>query len=157
MKLRFCIFEHKPTPWVASAREDYITKLQAFAPFEIASLKTPAVERDSADVKLKKEADLLLKQIDDKDLLVLFDEGGRSFASSEEFAQHFGRLLESGKQRLVFCIGGPYGFDARVKARAQAQWSLSKLTFNHWLAQLVALEQIYRGWTIVKGIPYHNR
>jgi 23S rRNA (pseudouridine1915-N3)-methyltransferase len=68
-----------------------------------------------------------------------------------------GRVLESGKSRLVFVIGGAYGFSDEVYARADMKWSLSALTFNHWLAQLAALEQVYRGLTILKGIPYHNR
>jgi 23S rRNA (pseudouridine1915-N3)-methyltransferase len=157
MKSKLYLFEHKVPGWVETARDEYVVKLRGFAPFEICPLKTPSQERESADVKRRKEADVLLQQMDLKDLVVLFDEGGKTFTSSENFADQLRRLLESGKQQLVFCIGGPYGFDPRVKARSQAQWSLSGLTFNHWLAQLVALEQIYRGWTILKGLPYHNR
>ena len=157
MKSKLYLFEHKVPQWVATARDEYALKLRGFAPFEICPLKTPSQERESAEVKCRKEGDVLLKQVDTKDLLVLFDEAGKSFPSSEDFADQLRRLLESGKQQLVFCIGGPYGFDERVKARSQARWSLSGLTFNHWLAQLVALEQLYRGWTILKGLPYHNR
>lgn len=157
MKLKFYIFETKSPSWVAAAREEYTTKLRAFADFEVQTLKSPTADREEASVKLRKEAALLLKHLDPKDLLVLFDEGGKAFPSSEEFAKLLGRQLESGKARLVFCIGGPYGFSEEIKTRAQARWSLSGLTFNHWIAQVTALEQLYRGFTILKGIPYHNR
>lgn len=157
MKIRFMAFESRPPAWVETARAEYVNKISPFVPFEFRSLKSPAAARDAADVKLRKEGELLLKQIDPKDQLILFDEAGRLAARSEVFAELLGRQLESGKATLVFCIGGPYGFSSEVKARSQARWSLSPLTFNHWLAQLAALEQMYRGLTILKGIPYHNR
>lgn len=157
MKLKFLIFETKSPAWVETARAEYATKIGAFAPFETQTLKSPSADRDSADVKRRREAELLLKHVDAKDLLILFDEAGKAFPSSEDFAKQLGRQLESGKSKIVFCIGGPYGFDESIKQRAQARWSLSALTLNHWIAQLTALEQIYRGFTILKGIPYHNR
>ncbi len=157
MKLKLFIFETKAPEWVEIARQEYTAKLKGFQPFEIHLLKSPSADRENAEVKKKKEAEILLRQIDEKDLLILFDEAGEEFRSSEEFAKHLSRHLESGKARIAFCIGGPYGFDASVTARSQAQWSLSKLTLNHWVAQVTALEQIFRGLTIIKGIPYHNR
>lgn len=157
MKLKLFIFETRAPGWVESARAEYATKIGGFAPFEVQTLKSPSAERDDAEVKRRKEAEILLKHLDDRDLLVLFDEQGKLAKSSEQFAQSLLRALESGKFRLVFCIGGPYGFADEIKTRSQMQWSLSPLTMNHWVAQLMALEQIYRGFTIIKGIPYHNR
>lgn len=157
MKLKFFIFETNAPAWVEAARVEYAAKLKPFFPFEIQTLKSPGADRDNSEVKKRKEADLLLKQLDDRDLLVLFDEAGKSFRASEDFAAQVSRLLESGKRRVVFCIGGPYGFDEKIQSRAAARWSLSGLTMNHWVAQVMALEQIYRAFTIVKGIPYHNR
>lgn len=157
MKVRFLIFETKAPAWVEAARQEYAAKLKPFVPFEIHTLKSPSADRENAEVKKKREAELLLKQIGDKDLLILFDEGGKTFSSSEDFAKHLGRHLESGKAQIIFCIGGPYGFHESVQARSAARWSLSALTMNHWVAQITALEQIYRGLTILKGIPYHNR
>jgi len=157
MKLKFLILETKSPGWVQEARAEYSAKLGGFLPFEIQLLKSPSADRESAEVKKRKEAEILLKQIEPRDAVVLFDEAGKSCRNSEEFATQLGRLLDSGKTRLVFCIGGPYGFDESVKTRADAKWSLSGLTMNHWVAQIAALEQIYRGLTIKKGIPYHNR
>jgi 23S rRNA (pseudouridine1915-N3)-methyltransferase len=157
MKLTLLILEGKPPAWVASAREEYRAKIAGFQSFEIKSLKSPSAERDAAAVKTRKEAGLILGEIGEKDLLVLFDEGGKLAKTSEDFAAQLGRVLESGKGRAVFVIGGPYGFDERVRARADLRWSLSPLTLNHWVAAIAALEQLYRGFTILKGIPYHNR
>jgi 23S rRNA (pseudouridine1915-N3)-methyltransferase len=157
MKLKFVIFETKAAGWVEDARAEYLAKIKPFMPIELVSVKSPSADRDNAAVKKRKEAELLLRLTGEKDLLILFDEGGRAFSSSEDLAKHFSRLLESGKSQCTFCIGGPYGFDESVVARAAARWSLSGLTMNHWVAQIVALEQLYRGFTILKGIPYHNR
>jgi len=156
MKLTFLILEGKPPAWVESARRDYERKISPFIKFETKSLKSPSAERDSRDVKLKKEAELIFNQLDEKDMLVLFDEHGKLAKDSVDFAKTLSRVLESGKSRVVFCIGGPYGFAEAIHHRAASHWSLSPLTMNHWFAQLVALEQIYRGLTIIKGIPYHN-
>jgi 23S rRNA (pseudouridine1915-N3)-methyltransferase len=158
MKLRFLILEGgKPPEWVATARADYAAKINPFVPFEIKLLKSPNADRDSADVKRKLEAELILRELDDKDLLVLFDERGKLSKTSEEFSVALSRVLESGKSNIFLCIGGPYGFADEVRRRAQSQWSLSPLTMNHWIAGLMALEQVYRGMTILRGIPYHNR
>lgn len=157
MKMSFLIVEGRPPDWVGTARAEYVAKLSPFVKFEVRSLKSPIGDRDSADVKRKREGEKILAELDAKDMLILFDEGGKLADSSEAFAAQLGRVLESGKSRVVLVIGGPYGFSGDVRERAQAKWSLSKMTMNHWVAQLAALEQIYRGFTILKGIPYHNR
>jgi 23S rRNA (pseudouridine1915-N3)-methyltransferase len=157
VKAKFVVFESKAADWVVEARDEYIAKLKPFLPFEFVNIKSPNVDRDGADVKKRKEAELLFKAVGEKDALVLFDEGGKTFARSEDFSAALSRVLESGKTQLVFVIGGAYGFDESVRARAFARWSLSGLTMNHWIAQVAALEQLYRGFTLIKGIPYHNR
>lgn len=157
MKLKFIIFETRAPEWVQAARAEYAKKLAGFLPFEIQILKSPTAEREQAEVKRRQEAELLLRALDERDLLVLFDEAGRVARSSEEFAARLGRVVESGKARVVFVIGGPFGFADEIKRRAAELWSLSPLTMNHWIAQLMALEQLYRGLTIRKGVPYHNR
>lgn len=157
MKLLLLIVEGKPPGWVAEARSEYLQKISPFVKMEIKTLKTPSAEREQSDLKCKKEGELILEEIEERDMLILFDEKGKLAKSSEEFAQSLSRVLESGKQRVVFCIGGAYGFSDQVYSRADSKWSLSHLTMNHWLAQLTALEQLYRGMTILKGIPYHNR
>jgi 23S rRNA (pseudouridine1915-N3)-methyltransferase len=157
MKIRWLILEGKVPGWVAEARSEYVQKISGFVPTELKSLKTPSAERDQAEIKRRREGVYLLDEIEERDLVVLFDEKGKAAKTSEEFAVQLGRVLESGKNRVVFVIGGAYGFSDDVYKRADMKWSLSSLTFNHWLAQLAALEQVYRGLTILKNIPYHNR
>lgn len=156
MKLVFAAFETKSPEWAQAARTEYVQKISHFLPLEWRPIKSPAIDRDDKSVKLKKEAELLFKILEPSDLLILFDEASTSFKSSHDFSEHLRRVTESGKSKVVFAIGGAYGFHPDVKKRAQHKWSLSLLTYNHWLAQLVALEQIYRGFTIIKGLPYHN-
>ena len=157
MKLEFLVVEGKAPGWVEQARQEYLTKISGFFPFEIKSIKSPNVDRDSKELKRKKEGQFILSFVEEKDFLVLFDESGRLSKNSEDFSTQLSRVLELGKSRVLFCIGGPYGFDESVLKRAQGKWSLSSLTMNHWVASLTALEQIYRGLTILRGIPYHNR
>ncbi len=157
MKLKFLILEGKPPAWVSEARAEYLAKINPFVAIEVKSLKSPSADRNSAEVKRKREGELILRELSERDYLILFDERGKLGKNSEEFSAQLGRVLESGKARAVFCIGGAYGFSETVYQRAEAKWSLSPLTMNHWLAAVAALEQIYRGLTILKGIPYHNR
>ncbi|MGE4130634.1 MAG: 23S rRNA (pseudouridine(1915)-N(3))-methyltransferase RlmH [Bdellovibrionales bacterium] len=157
MKARFLAFESKVPSWLKEARSEYVEKINPFVPLEWRGLKSPSTGRDQRDEKLRLEGEIWRKEITDKDLVILFDEGGKSFDSSEALARQLGRAMESGKSRILFCLGGAYGFDDATKARADHAWSLSKLTYNHWVAQICALEQLYRGFTILRGIPYHNR
>lgn len=157
MKAAFYSFETKTESWVEEAKAQYQKKIQAFFPLEIISIKSPSLDRDDATAKKKAEAEKLLKLLKPNDLLVVFDEAGKAFADSEKFSSELLKLLERSPARLVFLIGGAFGVDKSVQERAQVRWSLSPLTMNHWLAQIVALEQIYRAMMIIKRIPYHNR
>lgn len=100
------------------------------------------------------EGELILKQLQPSDTLVLLDEHGKELRSIE-----LAKWLEQKQQtarRLVFVIGGPYGFSEAVYSRANEKLSLSKLTFSHQMVRLVFTEQIYRACTIIKGEPYHH-
>ena len=108
----------------------------------------------SEDQQKTMEGELILKQLQPSDTLVLLDEHGKELRSIE-----LAKWLEQKKQtakRLVFAIGGPYGFSKAVYDRANEQLSLSKLTFSHQMVRLVFTEQIYRACTIIKGEPYHH-
>lgn len=157
MRLELIVFETKVPAWIKEARNEYASKISPYVSLEVKSLKSPGADRDQAEVKRRLEGERLLEEFDDRDFVVLFDENGKLSKTSIEFSEQLRRVVESGKQRTVFCIGGAYGFSDDVLRRSNAKWSLTPLTMNHWLAQIVALEQIYRGFTILKGIPYHNR
>ena len=88
--------------------------------------------------------------------MILFDERGKLHKNSRDFSAAIVKAIESGRQRIVFVIGGPYGFSQKAKDRADLLLSLSPLTLNHHVAKVTALEQVYRALTIWKNIKYHN-
>ncbi len=102
----------------------------------------------------EREGELILAKLQSSDHVVLLDEHGKDFRSVE-----FARWIEqknASVRRLVFVIGGPYGFSEAVYSRANEKISLSKMTFSHQMVRLVFVEQIYRACTIIKGEPYHH-
>ena len=101
------------------------------------------------------EAKEIQKKITPSDLVILLDEKGKEY-SSVEFAKQIQKYLNMPSKKMVFIIGGPYGFAPEIKERANQTLSLSKMTFNHQMARLFFLEQLYRAMTILKGEPYHH-
>ena len=134
---------------------DYAERISHYMPFDIVT--SPELKNTkslSEDQQKAMEGELILKQLQASDTLVLLDEHGKELRSIElakwlEQKQHTAR-------RLVFVIGGPYGFSEAVYKRANEQLSLSRLTFSHQMVRLVFTEQIYRACTIIKGEPYHH-
>ena len=98
---------------------------------------------------------LILKMLQPGDYLVLLDEHGKSFTSME-FATYLERKMHVVSKRLVFVIGGPYGFSEAVYKAASEKISLSKMTFSHQMIRLIFVEQIYRAMTILNNEPYHH-
>ncbi len=156
IKNYFLFIQSGREPWLEEAVRLYGEKISRIVPLEVRALKSKALARDQARLKVQREGELILAQLKPEDHLVIFDEQGLSFKSSEHLAQQLIQVWESGKGRVVFVVGGAFGLSSEVKARAQMSLSLSPLTLNHHMAFLVALEQIYRTTTIWKGIPYHN-
>lgn len=103
-----------------------------------------------------KEGNLILNKIKKSDTLILLDENGKQF-DSLAFSSYLQKYMNSGIKNLFFVIGGPYGFSSEVYQRAQGKISLSKMTFSHQMVRLFFIEQIYRGFTILKNEPYHHR
>lgn len=101
------------------------------------------------------EGESILRNVTPSDRVVLLDENGREF-TSREFAAFVDKQMVSGVKRLVFVVGGPYGFSDAVYARADSKLSLSRMTFNHEMVRLFFIEQLYRAMTIRRGEPYHH-
>ncbi|TXE13929.1 23S rRNA (pseudouridine(1915)-N(3))-methyltransferase RlmH [Seonamhaeicola algicola] len=110
----------------------------------------------SEEQQKQKEGELILSKISNADTLVLLDEKGKQF-TSVDFANYLQKHMNSGVKNVVFVIGGPYGFSEDVYARANGKVSLSKMTFSHQMVRLFFIEQLYRGFTILKNEPYHHR
>jgi 23S rRNA (pseudouridine1915-N3)-methyltransferase len=108
-----------------------------------------------AEMKAK-EGETIVALLKDDDYLVALDERGKQF-TSEGVSQLLAQRADSGTRRIVFLIGGAYGLDAAVLAKAKVQWSLSNLTFPHQLVRLILAEQLYRACTILRNEKYHHR
>ena len=134
---------------------DYTERIGHYMPFELVTIpELKNTKSLSEDQQKTAEGEQILKLIQPSDTVVLLDEHGRELRSIE-----FARWLEqkrSTARRLIFIIGGPYGFSPAVYARANEQLSLSKMTFSHQMIRLVFTEQVYRACTIIKGEPYHH-
>jgi 23S rRNA (pseudouridine1915-N3)-methyltransferase len=118
-------------------------------------LRPQNAPRENADEKKRQEAEIFFKALDKGEPFFIFDEKGKAF-DSVQFSRFVSQQLESGVRRVTFLIGGPYGFADELKAKAKGSISLSTLTFNHHIAQIVVLEQIYRALAIRQKLPYHN-
>lgn len=141
--------------WADEASQIYLKKISAFIPATEEALKPRKASRDDADHKRKIESEQIIEFLKPDDHVVLFDERGSVF-TSREFAKKLEQDLTRSKKRMVFIIGGAYGVGEEVRKRADRVLNLSSLTMNHLLAKTVALEQIYRSFTILKNLPYHN-
>lgn len=137
--------------------EQYQKRLRHYIKFDldiIPDIKN--VKNLSEKQQKEKEGDLILKKINSTDVLVLLDENGKQF-SSVDFSTYLQKKMNAGIKQLVFVIGGPYGFSETVYQKAQGKISLSKMTFSHQMIRLFVVEQIYRGFTILKNEPYHHQ
>lgn len=134
---------------------DYAERIGHYMPFEIKVIPELRNTKNLSEQQQKtQEGELLLKQLQPSDTVVLLDERGTEHRSVE-FADWL-QKKQNTSRRLVFIIGGPYGFSEAIYKRANEMVSLSRMTFSHQMARLVFTEQIYRACTIIKGEPYHH-
>ena len=99
---------------------------------------------------------MILSKITATDRLILLDEHGQEM-NSVIFSEFLQKQMNSGIKRLVLVIGGPYGFSEAIYKKATGKLALSKMTFSHQMVRLFVIEQLYRGFTILKNEPYHHR
>ncbi len=135
--------------------EDYVGRIAHYMPFEITVIpELKNTKKLSTASQKEQEGELILKQLQPSDTVVLLDEHGKEYRSIE-----FASWIEKQQQTarcLTFVVGGPYGFSSAVYSRANGKLSLSKMTFSHQMIRLLFVEQIYRACTIIKGEPYHH-
>lgn len=156
MKIAFLVVGKTTDKNLAILQDDYQNRLKHYINFEyivIPELRNTKSLNEN-DQK-EKEADLILKSIDNNDEVILLDEKGKEF-TSVGFAQFIEKKILSSYKRMVFVVGGPYGFSQRVYERAGSKISLSSMTFSHQMIRLIFAEQLYRAFTILKGEPYHH-
>lgn len=135
--------------------EIFEKRLKNYLPFGLVVLPDVKVKTvDSQSVK-KEEGKIVLSKLAPDDWLVLLDEQGQQFTSME-LSRWLERRLGDSRRKMVFLIGGAFGFSPDVYARSNESLALSKLTFSHQMVRLFCLEQIYRAMTILRNEPYHN-
>lgn len=139
-----------------TAISDYIERTKHFIPFEMEVI--PELKNTKSltmEQQKEKEGELILKSFQAGDVIVLLDEFGKEFRSVD-FAGWIEKKMLNVNKRLVFVIGGPYGFSQKVYQMASEKISLSKMTFSHQMVRLIFVEQLYRAMTILNGGPYHH-
>lgn len=135
---------------------EYEKRLVRYIPYEMKVLPDVKNARNLTEgLQKEREGEMLLEQFQAGDWVVLLDERGGQY-SSVEFARHLEQKMLGGVKRLVFVVGGPYGFADKVYRRADERISLSRMTFSHQMVRMIFVEQIYRAMTILKGEPYHH-
>lgn len=156
MKILLLQIDKTQETYLEEGIEIYTKRLKNYVPFDTASLQiSKSVRQRSAAEQKLEEARLLLKEIGKEDVVVLLDERGQEF-SSLQFATFIQKKQNASLKRLVFVVGGPYGFDKSLYERADSQLTLSKMTFSHQMVRLFFVEQLYRAYTILRGEKYHH-
>jgi 23S rRNA (pseudouridine1915-N3)-methyltransferase len=137
--------------------EDYQKRLNFYVKFHFEIIPDIKKAKNlSEDQQKQKEGELILNSLNSSDVLILLDEKGKQL-DSVFFSNYLQKHMNSGIKQLVFVIGGPYGFSENVHNFAHGKLSLSKMTFSHQMVRLFFIEQLYRGFTILRNEPYHHR
>ena len=156
MKIALLTVGKTDKDWVKQGLDIYVSRLKHYIQFiitEIPELKNAAsLSRDQIKGK---EGELILKNVKQADTLILLDERGKEY-SSTEFAKVLQDKINYEGKDIVFVIGGAYGFSDEVYRRANSKISLSRMTFSHQMVRAIFAEQLYRAFTIIKGEPYHH-
>ncbi|MGL4411711.1 MAG: 23S rRNA (pseudouridine(1915)-N(3))-methyltransferase RlmH [Bacteroidales bacterium] len=156
MKITLLVIGKTTERYFIDAIAEYQKRLKFYIPFELEII--PELKNTKGltfEQQKEKEADLLLAKFQTGDSVVLLDERGQTY-SSMEFATYIEKQMHQVSKRLIFVVGGPYGFSQRIYERANGKISLSKMTFSHQMVRLFFVEQIYRAMTILNNEPYHH-
>jgi len=156
MKIKLLAIGKTDDKNLQSLIENYQNRLKHYINFQLEIIPDiKNVKNLSEPQQKEKEGELILKKLSPTDQLILLDEKGKEFRSID-FSKFLQKKMNSGIKQLVIVIGGPYGFSEEVYKKSQGKISLSKMTFSHQMIRLFIVEQIYRGFTILKNEPYHH-
>lgn len=157
MKIVLCCVGRTDVAHVQESINIYLDRLKHYLPVELTIIpEQKGWKKLSPEARKKAEGDVILSQLLPGDRVALLDEKGKQY-SSEDFATYLQKEMGTGAKRLVFIIGGAFGFSREVYDQLPTKISLSKMTFSHQMIRTLLLEQIYRGMTILRNEPYHNR
>ncbi|MCF0198580.1 MAG: 23S rRNA (pseudouridine(1915)-N(3))-methyltransferase RlmH [Bacteroidaceae bacterium] len=156
MKTRLLVVGRTTDTNIAALCTEYIKRTNHYIPFEVEVV--PELKNTKSltpEQQKEREAELIQKSLQTGDYVVLLDEHGKEYKSTE-FASWMEKRTAAGHRRIVFIIGGPYGFAPSIHTLASEELSLSKMTFSHQMIRLLFIEQVYRAMTILRGEPYHH-
>ena len=156
MKIELAVIGKTSIGYLKQGIDEYIKRLKHYVPFEIKYIDDIKNTKNiSEDQQKRTEGAKILSLLDKSDFAVLLDEHGKEYTSMQ-YSSYIQKRLLSGVKKVVFVIGGPYGFSQEVYDRANDKISFSKMTFNHEMIRLIFTEQLYRAYTIINHEPYHH-
>lgn len=156
MNIKLIVVSKTDIPYLQTGIEEYVGRLRHYCDFEM--IVIPALKnlgKASPEEVKEREGQLILKQLEKADTIVLLDEHGREY-TSVGFSEYLQKQMNAGTRTLAFVIGGAFGFSPAVYAAAHHKISLSQMTFNHQMVRLFFTEQLYRAFTILHHEKYHN-
>lgn len=157
MKIELAVIGKTSIGYLKQGIDEYIKRLKHYVPFEIKYIDDIKNTKNiSEDQQKRTEGTKILSLLDKSDFVVLLDEHGKEYTSMQ-YSSYIQKRMLSGAKKVVFVIGGPYGFSQEVYDRANDKISFSKMTFNHEMIRLIFTEQLYRAYTIINHEPYHHK
>lgn len=156
MKITLLAIGKTDARYFIEAINEYQKRLEHYIPFDIQVIPDLKNTKSlTVDQQKEKEGELILKSLQVGDYLVLLDDKGKEY-TSVQFASYIEKKTHTVAKRLVFLIGGPYGFSQAVYEKANEKLTLSRMTFSHQMVRLIFVEQLYRAMTILNNEPYHH-
>lgn len=156
MKIELAVIGKTSIGYLKQGIDEYNKRLKHYVPFEIKYIDDIKNTKNiSEDQQKRTEGAKILSLLDKSDFVVLLDEHGKEYTSMQ-YSSYIQKRMLSGAKKVVFVIGGPYGFSQEVYDRANDKISFSKMTFNHEMIRLIFTEQLYRAYTIINHEPYHH-
>ena len=156
MKIELAVIGKTSIGYLKQGIDEYIKRIKHYVPFEIKYIDDIKNTKNiSEDQQKRTEGAKILSLLDKSDFVVLLDEHGKEYTSMQ-YSSYIQKRMLSGAKKVVFVIGGPYGFSQEVYDRANDKISFSKMTFNHEMIRLIFTEQLYRAYTIINHEPYHH-
>ena len=155
MKIEVWVVGKNEKEWISAELSNFGNRISRYIPFSFHVVQIKKKFKKADHIKIF-EGEEILSKLRSSDYIILLDERGKSY-TSEKFANKLNSLTLLGNRRVIFIIGGAFGFSGAVYKRSNEMLSLSEMTFTHQLARVFLLEQIYRGFSILKNEPYHNQ
>lgn len=156
MKIALAVIGQTDKVYLETGLDIFTSRIARYVPFEeILIAEEKKWKKLDAEERKRQEAKALLGKLERTDVVVLLDEKGQQY-TSEDFAEFLQKKMNAGPKRLVFVVGGAFGFDPSIYSRFPTKIALSKMTFSHQMIRLFAAEQLYRAFTILNNEPYHN-